>query len=174
VPGKHAPESPASFFLSVGRAAAGALVVLGVVAVIAVAATGSNKKPTAKSSTPTVATTTHPPTISPSAVATSPTPTASASTAPKVTVNVLNGTTRARLASGLATKLTKEGYTVKNVGNNATHQATTTIYYLAGEKAAAEALLAAHPELGKIQAAIASTPTTAMLTVILGDDYKPA
>ncbi len=176
MPGKHAPESPASFILSVGRAAAGALVVLGVVAVIAVAATGSNKKPTAQSSTPPVTRTTHPPTSSPSTLpATStPTATATASTAPKVTVNVLNGTTTTGIARALATKLTREGYLVKTVATEAKHQTVTTIYYRPGEKAAADALLAAHPELGKVAAALASTPTNANLTIILGDDYKAA
>jgi hypothetical protein len=149
-------------------------VVLGVVAVIAVAATGSNKKPTAKSSTPRVTTTTHPPTVSPSAVATSPTPTASASTAPKVTVNVLNGTTRTGIARALATKLASEHYLVKTVATEPKHQTVTTIYYRPGAQAAAEALLAAHQELGKVAPATSSTPTNAMLTVILGDDYKAA
>jgi maltose-binding protein MalE len=163
--------------LSVGRAAAGALVVLGVVAVIAVAATGSNKKPTAKSSTPpvTVSRTTHPPTSSPSTAATStPTATATASTAPKVTVNVLNGTTHTGIARALATKLTAEGYLVKTVATEPKHQTVTTIYYRPGEKAAADVLLAAHPELGKVAAALSTTKTNAMLTVILGDDYKAA
>jgi hypothetical protein len=50
----------------------------------------------------------------------------------------------------------------------------TTIYYRPGQKAAADALLAAHPELGKVAAATSTTPTNAMLTVILGDDYKAA
>jgi cytoskeletal protein RodZ len=172
VPGKHAPESPASFILSVGRAAAGALVVLGVVAVIAVAATGSNKKPTAKSSTPVVTRTTRPPTSPPSThPSVSTTPTASASAAPKVTVNVLNGTTRNGIARALATKLSGEGYAIKTVAT-VKNQAVTTIYYLPGAKAAAEALLAAHPELGKIEAS--STRTNAKLTVILGNDYRAA
>jgi maltose-binding protein MalE len=176
VPGKHAPESPASFILSVSRAAAGALVVLGVVAVIAVAATGSNKKPTAKSSiTPTVTRTTHPPSSSPSTQSSvSLTPTASASTAPKVTVNVLNGTTRTGIARALATKLTAEHYLVKTVATEPKHQTVTTIYYRPGGQAAAEALLAAHQELGKVAPAISSTPTNAELTVILGDDYNAA
>jgi hypothetical protein len=148
--------------------------VLGVVAVIAVAATGSNKKPTAKSSTPPVTTTTHPPTTAPSTLPATTTPTATASTAPKVTVNVLNGTTRTGIARALATKLSGEGYAVKTVATEPKHQAVTTIYYRPGQKAAADALLAAHPELGKVAAAISTTPTNAMLTVILGDDYKAA
>jgi hypothetical protein len=147
--------------------------VLGVVAVIAVAATGSNKKPTAKSSvTPTVTRTSHPPTSSPSThPSVSTTPTASASAAPKVTVNVLNGTTRNGIARALATKLSGEGYAIKTVAT-VKNQAVTTIYYLPGAKAAAEALLAAHPELGKIEAS--STRTNAKLTIILGDDYRAA
>ena len=175
MPGKHAPDSPASFILSVGRAAAGALVVLGVVAVIAVAATGSNKKPIAQSSTPRATVSTRTPTSSPSSTlsATStPTATATASTAPKVTVNVLNGTTRNGIAGALAAKLRAEGYAIKTVATDPKHQTVTTIYYRPGQKAAADALLAAHPELGKVAAAIASTPTNADLTVILGDDYK--
>jgi hypothetical protein len=147
--------------------------VLGVVAVIAVAATGSNKKPTAKSSvTPRVTRTSHPPTNSPSThPSVSTTPTASASAAPKVTVNVLNGTTRNGIARALATKLSGEGYAIKTVAT-VKNQAVTTIYYLPGAKAAAEALLAAHPELGKIEAS--STRTNAKLTIILGDDYRAA
>jgi len=102
------------------------------------------------------------------------TPTASASTATKVTVNVLNGTTRTGIARALATKLSGEGYAVKTVATDPKHQVATTIYYRPGAKAAAEALLAAHPELGKVAVALTSTPTNAMLTVILGDDYKAA
>jgi maltose-binding protein MalE len=177
VPGKHAPESPASFILSVGRAAAGALVVLGVVAVIAVAATGSNKKPTTQSSTPRATISTRAPTSSPSSTlstTSTPTATATASTAPKITVNVLNGTTRNGLAGALATKLRAAGYAVKTVATEPKHQTVTTIYYQPGQKAAADALLAAHPELGKVAAAISTTPTNANLTIILGDDYKAA
>jgi hypothetical protein len=173
VPGKHAPESPASFYLSVGRAAAGALVVLGVVAVIAVAATGSGgKKPNTQTSTP-------PPTASagPSSTPSStltPSPTATTPNLSSITVDVLNGTTHAGLASALANKLKSDGYTIKKVGNQAAHQTLTTIYYKAGAKAAAEALLAAHPELKRVAPATASTPATVTLTVVIGDDYKAA
>ena len=169
MPGKHAPESPGSFYLSVGRAAAGALVVLAIVAVIALAATGTNKKPSASTSTPPVVSPT--PTLSAS-VTRSASPSATAAAAAKPTVDVFNGTARNGLARAFATTLTKEGYSVKTVATAAAHQKTTTIYYRPGEKDAAEALLAAHPELGKIAPATAATPTNAALTVILGDDYK--
>jgi hypothetical protein len=87
---------------------------------------------------------------------------------------VYNGTTKNGLARSFASSLAKDGYIIKTVATAAAHQAVTTIYYRPGAKAAAEALLAAHPELGKIQAAASGTPTNAMLTVILGDDYKAA
>jgi len=174
VPGKHAPESPASFYLSVARAVGGALVVLGVVAVIAVAATGSGgKKPNAQTSTPP-ASTAPSSSSAPSNTPVTPTPTATAPNLSSITVDVLNGTTRAGLASALANKLKSDGYTIKKVANQATHQTATTIYYKAGAKAAAEAMLAAHPELKRVAPATSSTPATVTLTVVIGDDYKAA
>ncbi|TMK83900.1 MAG: LytR family transcriptional regulator [Actinobacteria bacterium] len=176
MPGKHAPESPASFYLSVARAVGGALVVLGVVAVIAVAATGSGgKKPNAQTSTPPPTASTGPSSSSaPSNTQVTPTPTTTAPNLSSITVDVLNGTTRAGLASALANKLKSDGYTIKKVANQATHQTATTIYYKAGAKAAAEAMLAAHPELKRVAPATSSTPATVTLTVVIGDDYKAA
>ena len=172
MPGKHAPESPASFYLSVARAVGGALVVLGVVAVIAVAATGSGgKKPNAQTSTPP-ASTAPSSSSAPSNTPVTPTPTATAPNLSSITVDVLNGTTRAGLASALANKLKSDGYTIKKVANQATHQTATTIYYKAGAKAAAEAMLAAHPELKRVAPATSSTPATVTLSVVIGDDYK--
>jgi hypothetical protein len=160
--------------MSVGRAVAGALVVLAVVVLIAVAAVGSNGKKTPKATKPTVTST---PTVHSTASlqTTKPTPTATAIThrVSQVTVNVLNGTARAGLAKTVSTKLSQDGYSVKRVGN-APAQQKTTIYYRPGERADAEALLAAHPELGVIQAATSTTPTNAFLTVILGSDYPTA
>ena len=171
MPGKHAPESPASFYLSVARAVGGALVVLGVVAVIAIAATGGGgKKPAAQTTTPPPTVSTHP-TVS-STPSTTVTPTATASNLARITVDVLNGTQRAGLATTLANKLKAEGYTVKKVGNQPSHQAQTTIYYRVGFKAAADALLAAHPELKRVAEGPASQAET--LSVVIGDDYKAA
>ena len=147
---------------------------LAIVAVIAIAATGTNKKPNATGSTPPVTTpTTHAPTVTPSS-SVSHTPTATATPAAKVTVDVFNGTARTGLARALATKLTKEGYVTKTVATAAAHQTATTIYYRPGAKAAAEALLAANPELLRFAPATSATPTNAILTVIIGDDYKAA
>jgi maltose-binding protein MalE len=169
VPGKHAPESPASFYLSVGRAVGGALVVLGIVVVIALAATGSNKKTPTATKPPkprTTATTTH--AASPSATA-SPSPSQRAPA--DITVNVLNGTGRSGLAKRVAGTLKDDGYDVKTVANAPQLQGTTTIYYRAGHGAEAQALLRQHPELGKIAPATSTTPTNAFITVILGNDY---
>lgn len=168
MPGKHAPESPASFYLSVARAVGGALVVLGIVAVIAIAATGSGKKPNAQVSTPPPTASTHP-SVTPTPTLT---PTATTTSLASITVDVLNGTQRAGLATALANKLKAAGYTVKTIGNQTTHQTSTTIYYRSGSKAAADALLAAHPELKRVSPAPASQTET--LTVVIGDDYKAA
>ena len=172
MPGKHAPESPTSFYLSVGRAVGGALVVLGVVAAIAIAATGGGgKKPTGQASTP-------PPTVSTNAT-TSSTPSSSVtpsvpatSSLASITVDVLNGTQRPGLAKALSDKLRAEGYTIKKVATQTTHQSLTTIYYKAGNKAAADTMLANHPELKRVAQAPALQTET--LTVVIGDDYKAA
>ena len=172
MPGKHAPESPGSFYLSVARAVGGALVVLGVVAVIAIAATGSGKKPKAQITTPPPTASVHPTVTSSPSQSATPTATATAVNPASVTVDVLNGTQRAGLATALANKLKADGYTIKKIGNQATHQTQTTIYYKAGSKAAAEALLASHPELKRFAPAPAGQTVT--LTVVIGDDYKAA
>jgi LytR cell envelope-related transcriptional attenuator len=152
----------------------GALVVLGVVAVIAVAATGGGgKKPAAQTSTPPPTVSAHP-SVTNTPTRTTPTPTATAttSTLAGITVDVLNGTQRTGLATALANKLKADGYTVKKIANQPTHQTQTTIYYTAGSKAAADALLASHPELKRVAQAPASQAVT--LTVVIGDDYKAA
>jgi LytR cell envelope-related transcriptional attenuator len=147
--------------------------VLGVVAVIAIAATGGGgKKPAAQTTTPPPTASTRPTvSISPSTTVT-PSPTASTPNLSSITVDVLNGTLRPGLAKALADKLKAEGYTVKMFGNQAAHQTQTTIYYTAGSKAAAEALLSAHPELKRV--APAPTGQKVTLTVVIGDDYKAA
>ena len=173
MPGKHAPESPGSFYLSVARAVGGALVVLGVVAVIAVAATGSGgKNPTAQNSTPPPTVSIRPTLSSTPSTTVTPTTTATATNLASITVDVLNGTQRAGLAKALADKLKADGYTIRNVATQTAHQTQTTIYYKAGSRAAAEALLAAHPELKRVAPAPASQ--TVKLTVVIGDDYKAA
>jgi hypothetical protein len=177
VPGKHAPESPASFYLSVARAVGGALVVLGVIALIALAAVGTNnKKPQAKNTTRSTpratATSTHSPV--PSTTST-PAPSASAHPVTKVTVNVLNATTHAGLARSVADKLSSDGYQIKKVDNcNCGTQSKTTIYYRgSAEKADAQVLLRTHPELRRIAPATSDIPNAgAFLTVVLGNDYS--
>ena len=174
MPGKHAPESPTSFYLSVARAVGGALVVLGVVALIAIAAVGSNNKKTPKAGSTVTpkATATHSVRVSPTVSAT-----ASPSVHPnsKVTINVLNGTTTAGLARRAGETLSGDGYVVKKVDNcGCGTQSTTTIYYRPGEQADAQALLRKHPELGRIKPVSSSIPFTssALLTVVLGTDYN--
>jgi len=175
VPGKHAPESPTSFYLSVARAVGGALVVLGVVALIALAAVGSNKKPQAKTtSTPRPRTTATATQSTSTAATTTPSPSAAAHPVSKVTVNVLNATQRAGLAASVAGKLDKEGYQIKTVDNCRCGTQNTTIYYRgSAERADAQALLRAHPEFKRVAPATSDIPNAgAFLTVVLGSDYS--
>jgi hypothetical protein len=90
----------------------------------------------------------------------SPTPTPDTSTSPtatptatpttgtidksKVTLRVLNGTTQAGAAATTKTTLEKAGFTVKSIGNAKSQTYTKTyVYYQAGKKAEADAVLAA-------------------------------
>ena len=175
MPGKHAPESPKSFYLSVGRAAGGAAVALGVIIAIAVIAVSSHgSKPEAKRSTGPTSTPAISPTVSAVVPSPSPTPTRTISLPPhsKVSVNVLNGTAQNGLAGKVAAALRKQGYDVTGVGNAPTPAAATTIYYRSGQKALAQRLLREHPEFKRIAPFRAVTATTPVLSVMLGDDYK--
>lgn len=146
---------------------------LGVVAVIAIAATGGGgKKPAAQTTTPPPTVSTRPTVSSTPSTTVTPSATVTKPNLAAITVDVLNGTQRAGLATALGNKLKSDGYTVKNIANQKTHQTLTTIYYKAGFKAAADALLAAHPELKRVAPAPASQTVT--LTVVIGDDYRAA
>jgi LytR cell envelope-related transcriptional attenuator len=173
VPGKHAPESPKSFYLSIARAAGGATVALGVIIAIALVAVSSHgTKPQAKRSIVPTSTATATVAVSPRV-----TPTPTRRPAPlvphsKVSVNVLNGTAQNGLAGKVAAALRKQGYAVNDVTNAPSHAATTTIFYRPGQKLLAGRLLKEHPEFGKIAPASSTTPKTAFLTLVLGDDYR--
>lgn len=176
MPGKHAPGSPSSFYLSVARAVLGALAVLGAVVLLVVLVVSRGGDDGGPVATPTI-TRTNTPRATPTATATATsTPTATASPSPtlrprsKVTIVVLNATGRTGLARRVADELEKGGYNVVRVGN-AERAAKTTIYYKSSAKADAEALLDRYPELGRTRSATASSAKDALLTIVLGADY---
>lgn len=150
MPGKHAPESPRSFLLSVGRSAAGALAVLGVVVVIAVIAVNSrgDEQPGALGSGSPSATgspSAEPTETSKPSSTAKPSRKASPDASPNlrergdVTVQVLNGNGRTGAAGSVSTRLDEDGYDVIEPGNASVIN-RTIIYYDEGYEADAEEL----------------------------------
>ena len=172
MPGKHAPASPRSFYLSLARALAAALgaVALMVIAILVLLNRGDGKDEGALpvvSSSPTRSTSPSP-TVSPS-----PTPTATKSVLPvnRVTVQVLNGTTRTGLARDTAKKIEDEGYKiVGQPGNQRPPIDKSTIYYRPGRHAEALAFQEAFPEFTVVRE-LKSLPSSTILRVVTGGDY---
>jgi LytR cell envelope-related transcriptional attenuator len=172
MPGKHAPASSRSFYMSLARALGAALgaVALMVIAVVVFLNRGDNKS---EGSLPIVS--------SPSTRATSPspaptpTPTVSPSSSPKVLppnqvkVAVLNGTTRPGLAKDTAKKIEDEGYEIVTVGNQRPTIAKSTIFYRPGRRKEALAFQEAFPEFTVLKEATLPSGTT--LRVVIGGDY---
>ncbi|MGH2786116.1 MAG: LytR C-terminal domain-containing protein [Actinomycetota bacterium] len=169
MPGKHAPESPASFILSLSRAVGGALAAVAVMTILVVALL--NRGSAEPQGGPAIETPTSSPTQSTSP---SPSPTATASPtrepfAPsKVTVQVLNGTSRAGLAAATAKDVEKAGYKLAGTGNAAT-TAKSTIFYRKGRRAEALAFQASFPDFTVLKEAPSSQ--AAILRVVLGADW---
>jgi len=173
MPGKHAPVSPRSYYVSLARALGAALGAVGlmVVAVIVLLSRGGGTDQAGSPAiTPraTVSTSNASPHSTPS-----PTPTTS-STAPaaaQVTVHVQNGTARSGLAAATAEKIRAKGYNVVKVDNfsGAPRPAKSTIFYGRGAKDVALAFQAAFPEFTVVQEETGTE--RAMLRVVVGSDY---
>ncbi len=167
MPGKHAPESSASFLLSLSRAVGGALAAVAVMTILVVALL--NRGSDAESQGPTVS---PPP---PPTVSTSPRPQASTPAATpavlapsKVTVQVLNGTQRVGLAARTADDIQKAGYKLAGTGNGAATQ-KSAIFYRKGRGAEAAAFQQLFPGFTVLKQAPASQAT--ILKVVLGADW---
>jgi len=176
VPGKHAPGSSGSFILSLGRSAAFALAVLGVVVLIAVVAVNSRgDEPGSRAQGPTSPA----PTTSAEPTSTvkprSPSPEASASLRPhaKVAVHVLNGNGRTGAAGAVASQLEEDGYVIIEPGNSPIIN-RTIIYYGEGYLDDANALRQRHFDHVKAARVQPREPgvgdESANIVVILGKD----
>lgn len=118
------------------------------------------------------------PTRAPRAESTAtPTPTPSPTPTPtptprveKVPVVVLNQTTRAGLAAQFQIKLEAGGWTVSGIDDFRGNVPATTVYFPPGLRAAAKALMAQFPQVGRIRPAFSGISTT-QLTVILSKDF---
>lgn len=153
--GKHAPQSSLSFYLSLGRALGGAAAALGLVAAIAVVAAGggsdetkagdaARRPPDGKRITPS-------PTVAPSPTATIEGGDGRTLPPRRVSVIVLNGDGRRGLAARTADRVSKEGYEVLDVSNEAITR-TSTVFFGEGFAEEARALQKAFPEFTKIEA----------------------
>ena len=108
----------------------------------------------------------------------SSTPTASASSSDAVVgpadfaveVVVLNQTSRSGLAGEVATRLRDQGWTVPAVGNFRGVVPATTVYYPAGDEAAARAAAEDLPTAPRIRPRFGNLSTT-RLTVVVTDSY---
>lgn len=176
MPGKHAPRSPLSFFLSLSRAAAFALAVLGLVVLIAMVAVNSRDQGEQAFDQPRSSVTPTP--SSPTSRASpSPTPTASRTLVPKskLTVVVLNGNRVAGLAGQTSDRLEDDDYDVQEPGNTGT-TSTSLIYYRSGLKAEAEVLRRKHfpwMDRSRVKQRTSGLPDE-MLVVVLGTDHPDA
>lgn len=175
MPGKHAPASPRSYYVSLARAlgaALGAVALMVVAVVILLSRGGDTDQAGSPAITPRASASTKSPSPRPSASPTvSPTATSSPTTLPpsKVTVNVQNGTARTGLAKSTAAKIEKEGYNVGQVNNAGTSFSKSTIFYRKGAKDEALAFQRTFPEFTVLKEATGSQ--TAMLRVVVGADY---
>jgi hypothetical protein len=171
MPGKHAPASPRSFYLSLARALGAALgaVALMVIAILVLLNRGDGKSDRALpvvSSSPTRSTSPTP-TLSPSPTTS---PTRSILPANRVTVDVLNGTTTNGLARDTADKIEEEGYEIGTVGNQRPPIAKSTIYYRPGRRAEALAFKEAFPGFTVVRE-LKTLPSGTILRVVVGGDY---
>jgi len=169
MPGKHAPKSPRSFYLSLARAGAGVVGAIALVVVLAVVALGSRgtKAPVASSTTSPTPT---PSVSSPPLDSGTPSPTPTARAPSTINVAILNGTSRSGLASRTRPQIAAAGYKVVRIGNTS-NLAKSTVFYAPGYVLEAQALQQRFPAFTVIKAADASIPAGANLTLVLGADY---
>lgn len=164
MPGKHAPDSSSSFYLSLGKAVGGALAALGVMlALVLVLLSGEAEPkggPTVSGPDPT-ATSSRTPTRS-------PTPTPSVLPVSRVTVDVLNGTVRARLARQTADMVEKAGYRIGEV-DNGPRTAKSTIFYKPGRRAEALEFQGRFSDFTVLEESESSQ--RAILRIVVGADW---
>jgi hypothetical protein len=173
VAGKHEPPTRRSFYLSVTTTTIRAIVLAAAVVIGAVVLSKGFASDASQSFTPQPTQTTPSASGTPSGTPSpSSHPTTPASPPVKgVTVQVLNGTHTANLASNTKTQLEQAGYTVTGTGNSATAYQTTTIYYASGSKAAADYMKSAFFPGASVKPTTASIGSGSKLTVILGSDF---
>jgi hypothetical protein len=124
--------------------------------------------PPARGTTPppaTAAATSAPATTAPA------TPTTSPTAAARLALTVLNNSRINGLAKKAAADFAAAGWTVASTGNLSGRLALTTVYYPAGQRAAAEELRARFPAIRDMAPRYAGLPGEGTLTVVVTRDY---
>jgi len=172
MPGKHAPASPRSFYISAGKAAGAALGAVGlmVVAVVFLTSRGGTHptgSPAIDTSNPSPGTRT-PATGRTRSPTPSPTPTASVLPPGSVTVHVQNGTAHKGLAKKTADRIAAAGYRIGKVDNAPAKVDKSTIFYKPGSRGEALAFQRTFPQFGVLKESAAEAT---VLRVVIGADY---
>jgi hypothetical protein len=171
MPGKHAPVSARTFYLSLGRSVGGALAAVGIMVALVLVVLDGGKNTEAGS--PAIDTSPRSsPSPTPSAT-TTPSPTASATptilTPARVTVAVLNGTNRSGLAQRTADRIKEAGYPVVTVGNNSAPEETSTIFYRPDAREEAVAFQKRFPEFTALKES--TQLGNSILRAVIGADF---
>lgn len=177
MPGKHAPTSSKSFYISLGASFAGALAALGLVLALVFIALNAGSSKGDKAGSPalsppptTASTPSKSPTVKTSSSATAA-PVASVLPPSRVSLAVLNGTKRNGLASGFADDARRAGYPVLYSRNAPSEHAKSTVYYRQDAQDEAIAFQRRFPRFTVIAPLPANYDRTPLLSVVLGADY---
>lgn len=173
MPGKHAPASPQSFYVSLGKAvgaSAGAVALMVAAVLILLGRGGSHPtgSPAIDTSHPTVsAQPSTRPSVRPTHTS-SPSPGPSIMAVSDVTVHVQNGTKRSGLAKKTADQIKAQGYNVVRV-DNAPAFAKSTIFYATGHRAEALAFQKSFPDFTVLRER--DNPGGEILRAVIGADW---
>jgi len=173
MPGKHAPDSPRSFYVSLGKAvgaSAGAVALMVAAVLILLGRGGSHPtgSPAIDTTRPSASTTTTPRPRATRTPSPSPNATPSVMAVSDVTVHVQNGTNRSGLARKTADQIKAQGYKVVRV-DNAPALAKSTIYYATGHRAEALAFQKAFPDFTVLRQR--DNPGGELLRAVIGADW---
>jgi hypothetical protein len=154
---------------------AAVVLIVFVVASIALVGIGTRKTPSGEAATVTATTTT----TTTKGAKTAPTTTTTTVPHSSVTVVVANATTTSGLAGHYTTVLQAQGWAMQTATDSTTNEATSTVYYQAGQQASAELVAT---ELGLKPAAVqpytAAVPvpgtSTIDVVVVIGTDLAGA
>lgn len=176
MPGKHAPASPRSYYISLARAGGAALgaVALMVIAVVILLSRGGDDKnklsgsPTISSPRASASRSVSPRPKASTTVKPSTTPSPSTLPKSKITVDVLNATNRSGLARTTMSQVTDAGYRAGKTGN-AESLAKSTIFYRPGARDEALLFQKDFPDFTVLRQS--SSIGSATLRAVIGADY---